>query len=144
METEEKILAEMMGLLEEKGIGRFSEALKRHGMHPEHYGKLDRPDGFGELTGSCGDTVEMSLRVRNGRVSESRFTTDGCFFTVAACDAAAAMAEGKSLADCLRINRSAILEYLENMPGDHHHCADLAARVFHKALRDFVIKKKRP
>ena len=144
MEKEEEVLAKMMGLLEEKGIEHFSETIMNHGMHPGHYGIMNRPDGHAELSGSCGDTVEMSLRVRNNRVEETRFTTDGCFFTVAACDAAASMAEGATLAECLRINQSSILEHLGNMPGDHHHCAELAARVFHRALRDFIIRKKKP
>jgi len=143
MEKEEEILAEMMGLLEEKGIKRFSESIMNHGMHPGHYGILDRPDGHAELTGSCGDTVEMFLRVRNNRVEETRFTTDGCFFTVAACDAAASMAEGTTLTGCLGINQSTLLEHLENMPDDHRHCAELAARVFHRALRNAIIRKKK-
>lgn len=143
MEKEDEIKAWMMGLLEEKGIARFSEVLVNHGMHPKHYGLLDRPDGEAKVTGSCGDTVEMFLRVRNGKVEEAQFTTDGCFFTVAACDAAASMATGSTLADCLKINQDAILKYLEKMPEDHEHCAHLAARTFHRALREYVIRKKR-
>jgi len=143
MEKEEEVLTKMMGLLEEKGIGRFSERIINHGMHPGHYGILDRPDGHAEFTGSCGDMVEMFLRVQNGKVKETLFTTDGCFFTIAACDAAASMAEGATLADCLKINQSTILEYLEKMPEDHHHCALLAARVFHRALRNAIIRKKK-
>ncbi|HPC04933.1 MAG TPA: iron-sulfur cluster assembly scaffold protein [Syntrophales bacterium] len=143
MENEEEIMARMMGLLEEKGTRRFSEAMMKHGMHPGCYGLLDRPDGYGKIAGSCGDTVEMFLRVRNGKVEEARFMTDGCFFTIAACDTAVSMAVGATLADCLKINQDAILKHLEKMPEDHVHCAHLAARAFHKALRDYVIRKKR-
>jgi nitrogen fixation NifU-like protein len=143
LEKEDEIKARMMGLLEEKGIARFSEVLVTHGMHPGRYGMLDRPDGYGKIAGSCGDTVEMFLRVQNGKVEEARFTTDGCFFTVASCDAAASMAVGATLAACLKINQDAILKHLERMPEDHAHCALLAARVFHKALRDYVVRKKR-
>lgn len=80
----------------------------------------------------------MFLRVRNKKIDVAKFTTDGCIFTIAACNVATAMAEGKTVRDCFKINQSSILDYLEYMPEDHKHCALLAAFTFHKALRDFI------
>jgi hypothetical protein len=42
-----------------------------------------------------------------------------------------------------KINQSSILEHLGGMPKDSEHCALLAAKTFHKALRDYAIGKKR-
>ncbi len=49
------------------------------------------------------------------------------------------MAEGKTAVECLRINQSAILGRLENVPEDHEHCALIAAMAFQKALRECAI-----
>jgi NifU-like protein involved in Fe-S cluster formation len=49
------------------------------------------------------------------------------------------MAEGKTVIECLRINQSAILDHLENVPEDHEHCALIAAMAFQKALKECAI-----
>lgn len=85
----------------------------------------------------------MFLRGRNRKIESAKFTTDGCRFTIAACNVATGMAEEKTIRDCLEINQSLILDYLECMPEDHKHCALLAAFTFHKALRDFINNEKR-
>ena len=84
----------------------------------------------------------MFVRMRNGAVEKATFNTDGCMFSIAACSAAAEMAGGKTLAGCIGINQSAILQHLEKMPADHAHCALLAAMTLQKALRACADSKK--
>ena len=86
----------------------------------------------------------MFLSVRNGKIEEAKFTTDGCIFTLAASTCATEMAKGKTSGECLRINQSSILNDLAGMPEDHRHCALLAAMTFQKALRNFVVSYKDP
>jgi len=69
-------------------------------------------------------------------IEKSTFATDGCVFTIAACSVTTEMATGKMFRECIKINESAILNYLGNMPEDHRHCALLASMTFHKALRE--------
>jgi NifU-like protein involved in Fe-S cluster formation len=85
----------------------------------------------------------MFLRVRNGKVEESRFTAEGCIFTVAACNAAAEMSRGRTIPECLKISRSSISEHLGSLPHDHSHCALLAALLFQKALRNYLETNKK-
>jgi nitrogen fixation NifU-like protein len=85
----------------------------------------------------------MFLRGRNGKIEVAKFTTDGCMFTIAACNVATGIAEAKKIRECFKINQSSILDYLECVPEDHKHCSLLAAFTFHKALRDFINNEKR-
>ena len=134
MEKDTEIKEIMMGMVYEKAMEIYSEALIEHGTNPRNYGAIDHPDGYAKITGPCGDTVEMFLRVLNGTVEEATFNTDGCLFSIAACSVAAEMAKGKTVPECIGINQSAILGRLEKMPKDHEHCALLAAMVMQKAL----------
>ena len=134
METDKQIEEIMLGMVREKAMEVYSEALIEHGTNPRNYGAIDHPDGYAKITGDCGDTVEIFLRVKNGKIEESKFNTDGCMFSIAACSAATEMAEGKTVPECIGINQSAILGRLEKMPKDHEHCALLAAMVMQKAL----------
>jgi nitrogen fixation NifU-like protein len=99
---------------------------------------MERPDARARLTGPCGDTDEMFLRVCSDRVQEVRFLTDGCFFTTAACDATALLARGKTIDECLTLDEQAILDYLEDMPEDHTHCAILALLTLREAIHQYL------
>jgi len=138
MKTDRAIEEIMLGMVREKAMEIYSEALIEYGVNPRNYGSIKDPDGYAKITGPCGDTVEIFLRVRNGTVEEATFNTDGCMFSIAACSVAAEMAEGKTLPGCIGINQSAILKRLKKMPEDHEHCALLAATVMQKALRQCI------
>ena len=118
----------------------FSIKVLHHIMEPTHLGEMDKPDGYAVVTGPCGDTDEFFLRILSSRIREIRFRTTGCFFTVAACDAVATMAEGRTVRKGMRITKESILEYLGGMPNDHEHCALLAANTLHKAIRSYMVR----
>jgi nitrogen fixation NifU-like protein len=104
---------------------------------------MDKPDGYGKVTGPCGDTVEIFLRIRNDKIENISYTTDGCMTSHAAVSAATILAMGKPVMEGIRINQNAILEHLGGMPKDSQHCALLAAKTFQKALRNYA-RGKRP
>jgi nitrogen fixation NifU-like protein len=87
--------------------------------------------------------MEIFLRVRNEKIDDVKFTTDGCAFTIAAGSVATEMAKGRTFPQCLVINQSAILAYLEKLPPDHEHCALLAALTFQKAVKDCFPRRTR-
>jgi nitrogen fixation NifU-like protein len=125
---------------ESGGEAPFSAKVLHHVMDPTHLGEMDKPDGHAVVTGHCGDTDEFFVKIFSSRITEVRFRTTGCFFTIAACDAVATMAEGRTVREALRITRDAVLEYLGGLPEDHEHCALLAANSLHKALRDYAVR----
>jgi nitrogen fixation NifU-like protein len=125
------------GDAEEKPV---SAKVLHHVMEPTHLGEMDKPDGHAVITGPCGDTDEFFLRIFSSRIREIRFRTTGCFFTIAACDAVATIAEGGTVHEGLRITQEAVIEYLEGLPDDHKHCALLAANTLHKALLAYLIR----
>jgi len=141
--SDEQIKQEMIDLLMEKITGGLSEKVVDYGNNPRNYGSLDQPDGYAKIKGPCGDTMEMFLRIRNDKIDNISYTTDGCMTSHAAGTAATVMARGKTVRECLKINQSSILEHLGGMPEDSEHCALLAANTFHKALRDYAVGKKK-
>jgi nitrogen fixation NifU-like protein len=141
--SDEQIKKEMIDLLMEKITGGLSEKVVDYGTHPRNYGSLEKPDGYAKIKGPCGDTMEMYLKIQNGRIVNIGYTTDGCMTSHAAGTAATVMAKGRPIRECLNINQRSILEHLGGMPEESQHCALLAANTFHKALRDGAIAKKK-
>lgn len=143
MERDAETIRALLEMLFQRTGRRYTEKLIRLGTDATNNRRIEKPDGYATLTGECGDTVEFFLRVKDGHIEDAAFTIDGCISAFASMAAAAEMARGRTLRGCLNINQSAIAEYLGGMPEEDRHCALLAARALHKALRDYAVGKTR-
>lgn len=99
--------------------------------------RIERPDGYGKNTGKCGDTVEMFVIVENERIQTISFNTNGCVHTNACANTVAFLAEGKTIDQAWNVTPDAVADYLETLPLDHTHCADVAVGALYLALSDF-------
>ena len=129
-----KELQEMI-LEEDRKI--FSPRVIEEYLHPRHLEKLDQPDGSATVTGSCGDTMVMGLKIRDGRIAEIGFLTDGCGPTVACGSVLSQMARSKTLDQALDIAVHRLLKELGGLPDSHLHCARLAVDTLQTAIQNY-------
>jgi len=123
----------------------YSPAVIDHWQNPRNLGTLENPDGYARVKGVCGDTMEMSLRVKDQKVVECAFQTDGCGTTVVCGSAATELAAGRSVIEVLgTVNAAGILRVLGGLPEDSVHCAQLAAETLRRALADYLYQKSAP
>lgn len=102
---------------------------------------VSQPDGYGNKTGDCGDTVTIYLSINNGAISEVNYELQGCMNTNACCNALATLAEGKLVEQSWEITPNDIIDILETLPVDHHHCAELTVGTFYLALAEWSAGK---
>jgi nitrogen fixation NifU-like protein len=105
---------------------------------------LTRADGRGRKTGDCGDTIEVFLELSDDRLSSVCYQCEGCLNTHACCNTVAQLAEEKSVEEAWNIMPEDVAEYLETLPPDHFHCAELAVGAFYLALRNAETCKPDP
>ncbi len=98
---------------------------------------MDNPDGYGRRTGVCGDSVEIFLKIRNSTVESVSYLVDGCINTHACCNTVARLSEGKSIENAWGITPEKVIDYLETLPPDHAHCAELAVGALYLALSTY-------
>jgi len=122
----------------------YSETVIEHSLNPRNVGQLDDADGFARVTGPCGDTMEIWLRVRNGTISQASFMTDGCGTTIASGSMVTELVRGKSIIEAQRISQQDILDALGGLPEESQHCALLAANTLREAIRDYLMVKREP
>jgi len=126
----------------------MTEALSKtaidHIVRPRNLGRLSGADGFGRVTGPCGDTMEIWLMVRDNRVCEATFMTDGCATTLASGSMVTELATGRPVAEAMKIDQDEILRCLEGLPPDSQHCALLAANTLREAIRDYLAVSREP
>ncbi|MGE4518243.1 MAG: iron-sulfur cluster assembly scaffold protein [Desulfobacteraceae bacterium] len=97
---------------------------------------VENPDGFGSKTGECGDTISMYLTVKDHKLEFVSYQVDGCINTNACSAALSRLTEGKSFDEAWEITPEDIVKYLETLPEDETHCAELAVGAFFLALSD--------
>ena len=129
-------------ILEETKAAYGETAFKRW-LNPLYMGRIDDPDGYAHLTGSCGDIMEIFLKFENDKIKEASFQTDGCGSSVVCGSFSAEMALGKSPDELLQITGEAILGELGGLPKEDEHCAFLAGETLQEALIDYMIKQTR-
>jgi nitrogen fixation NifU-like protein len=122
----------------------YSEKTIEHFLNPRNLGEIPAPDGFGRVTGPCGDTMEIYLKVRDSRVMNASFRTDGCGTTIASGSMVTELVKGKSIVEALKITRDDILNALGGLPEDSLHCALLAANTLKEAIKDYLAFKNEP
>ena len=99
---------------------------------------VESPDGKARITGSCGDTMEISLKFRNERVTEAAYWTNGCAYSLNCICAAADMAKGKTPDEILVVDPELIQQSVGGLPQDQMHCARLSVETLHTALEDYM------
>jgi nitrogen fixation NifU-like protein len=124
-------------ILHQRLLPIYTKKVIDYGTHPVNCGRMERPGAHAKVTGPCGDTVEMFLRIQQGKIFAASYQTDGCLTSHAAASAAAELACGRTLTECFLVTREAILEFLGGLPADSEHCAKLAAETLHRAIRDY-------
>ncbi|MCG8687236.1 MAG: iron-sulfur cluster assembly scaffold protein [Desulfobacterales bacterium] len=99
--------------------------------------RVEKPDGYGARTGDCGDSVEFFIMVEQGVLSVVSFEVDGCLNTTACCNTVVRMVRGQGIEKAWEITPDQVDEFLETLPKDHYHCAELAVGGFYLALSDY-------
>ncbi len=122
----------------------YTEIVIDHAQNPRNLGQIPDADGSASITGSCGDTMEIYLRVRNDKILNAVFFTDGCGTTAAAGSMVTEIAKGKSVSDAFKITQHDILDALGGLPEESQHCALLASDALRAAIRDYFTYKNQP
>jgi nitrogen fixation NifU-like protein len=122
----------------------YSETTIDHFFNPKNLGEMSAHDGLGKLTGPCGDTMQIYLKVKDGKVTNVSFWTDGCGPSIASGSMVTELAKGKIVPEAQKITQQDILDALGGLPEDSLHCALLAANALKEAIKDYLTSKKEP
>jgi len=133
----EETIKQLQKKIERDEEQTYSKTVIREYRNPTYFGVLKQPDAAGILKGPCGDTMKMFLKIRAGKIKDAWFWTDGCGATLASGNMLMKMVKGKSLQEANIITDAKLIEALETLPSEHHHCALLAVNTLHKTILDY-------
>ena len=116
----------------EKGFSRW--------RNPQFCGQMKVCDGHGRVTGKCGDTMEMFLKVDGSRVVDASYQTDGCSSSSLCGSFAAELAIGRSFEQVFDLRGEDVLTCIGTFPESERHCAFLAVETLHEAINDCLCR----
>ena len=119
----------------------YGEEVFNRWQNPKFMGKMTNASCVGRLTGSCGDRMEIYLRIKDDRIEEATFFTDGCGSSVACGSMVTELVAGKDLDDATQIGGDTVLRALGALPEEEQHCAYLAAEALQAAIHEWMLKK---
>lgn len=91
----------------------YHENILDHYKHPHNHGEMKDADvRHHEHNPLCGDTVDMFLRIRNGKIEDASFMGKGCAISQASASMLTDGMKGKTLKDVEHMQKENMLEML--------------------------------
>ncbi len=117
----------------------YSEKVLEHFKNPRNVGTLDGRNVASGRVGNptCGDIMEMYIKVENDVIEDIKFQTFGCGSAVATSSMTTEMVKGLSLEQALKVTRKDVANELDGLPPIKMHCSNLAADALHEAIRNY-------
>ena len=109
-------------------------------QNDEFFGRMNDPTAAASIRGPCGDEMEFYLVIRNDRIEDLRYYTEGCGNTRACGRAVARRAKGRSVMDTLSISAGEIIRSGECEPAAGRHCAILAVMTLYRAIAEYLLQ----
>jgi nitrogen fixation NifU-like protein len=135
-ELEQSIIDDMKRIYSDKTIDHF--------LNPRNLGRILTADGMGRITDPHGSTMEIYLEVKDAKVRNVSFWTDGCGCSIASGSMVTELAKGKAVLEAQRITQQDVLDALGGLPEDDIRCALLAANTLKEAIKDYLAFKRKP
>ena len=111
--------------------------------NPKNVGEIENPDGVGTVgNSSCGDIMQISLRIENNIIIDAKFKTFGCAAAIATSSTATEMIKGMTVEEALKVTNKQVIETLGGLPAQKIHCSVLAEEAIKLAIDDYLAKQK--
>lgn len=121
----------------------YNEKVMEAFQNPKNVGEIENADGVGKVgNASCGDIMQISLKIENDIIVDAKFKTFGCAAAIATSSTATEMVKGMTIEEALKLTNKAVVEKLNGLPPQKIHCSVLAEEAIKEAIEDYKRKKK--
>ena len=125
---------------EEENI--YSKNVLKEFRNPTNFGYIENPDTTGLIKGPCGDTIRIDLRIKNKKIINACFWTDGCGPSIACGNMLTKMIKGDTIEQAMKITYDQLTSELGGLPQENLHCSKLAVDTLHTAIKKYYKKGK--
>ena len=121
----------------------YNEKVMEVFKNPKNVGEIENADGVGTVgNATCGDIMQISLKIENDVIIDAKFKTFGCAAAIATSSTATEMVKGMTIDEALKVTNKIVIEKLGGLPAQKIHCSVLAEEAIKKAIEDYKAKKQ--
>jgi len=122
-------------------MAKYSNFLMEHFQNPRNVGEISDPDGVGTVgNASCGDIMQIFIKVNGDKITEAKFKTFGCGAAIATSSILTERIKGMTLDEALKISEETSREVLSQLPKEKIPCFTLATDALKLAIEEFRCK----
>ncbi|MBE5736953.1 MAG: Fe-S cluster assembly scaffold protein NifU [Clostridiales bacterium] len=120
----------------------YNEKVMEAFKNPKNVGEIENASGVGTVgNASCGDIMQISLKIENDIILDAKFKTFGCAAAIATSSTATDMIIGMTVDEALQVTNKKVVECLGGLPSQKIHCSVLAEEAIKKAIEDYKSKQ---
>jgi nitrogen fixation NifU-like protein len=120
----------------------YSDKAIRYFIEKPYIGEIPDAEQASEMTGTCGDTMKIWLKIEDGVIRDARYQVLGCPGAIASAMGVVDLIKGKRIADARSLDDGDVFRLLEDMPPQKNHCIELAVKTLQKALDEYTRQSK--
>ena len=119
-------------------MAKYPKFLMEHFQNPQNVGEISDPDGVGTVgNASCGDIMQIFIKVNGDKITEAKFKTFGCGAAIATSSILTERIKGTTLDEALKISEETSKEVLSQLPKEKVPCFTLATDALKLAIEEF-------
>jgi len=119
-------------------MGKYPKFFMEHFQNPRNVGEISNPDGVGTVgNASCGDIMQMFIKVNGNRISQATFKTFGCGAAIATSSILTERIKGSTIDEALEISERISKEILSELPEKKIPCFNLATNALKLAIEEY-------
>ncbi len=133
-------VSQLQASIDAKDREDFSEHSLELAEKPYKYGSLlvDAENIVSHTyRGPCGDAITLFLKIKDGKIMDLRYQTDGCTTSKIAGSQMSILVDGKSLKEAKSLTQQDVLDALGKFPEENHHCALLAVETLKQTIEKY-------
>ena len=120
----------------------YNEKVMQAFQNPKNVGEIENASGVGTVgNASCGDIMQISLKIENDIIVDAKFKTFGCAAAIATSSTATDMIIGMTVEEALKVTNKKVIECLGGLQSQKIHCSVLAEEAIKKAIEDYQSKR---
>jgi len=117
----------------------YSPQVLDHFENPRNAGEIADADARVRVENpACGDILELSIRVVDGRIDAARFLAKGCVPAMACGSLITEMISGKTIRQASAIGKEAVVKGIGGLPQASGHAAQLAVDAVQAVVKKLV------
>jgi len=116
----------------------YNETVLKEFASPQNVGEMPDANGIGQAGNeSCGDLMQIFIKVVDNVIVETSFLTFGCAAAIASSSMATSMIKGKTIEEALKLTNKQVVDKLDGLPAQKVHCSVMAEEAVRAAIDNY-------